>query len=71
MYFNTAAFGRHTKPMLAFFKNLFNAPLARDLAAKRVLEYQRRLLEAESASAYHAKMAEYYREGIVRLRAVK
>jgi len=47
---------------------MFQKPDARKIAEDNLAEYQRQLLTSEAAAAYHAKMAEYYRESIQRLR---
>ena len=49
--------------------NPFMKPLASDLINKNLEEYARHLVLEEAAAAYHRKMAEYYREGIERLKA--
>jgi hypothetical protein len=47
--------------------NPFYTPRANELVTQSLVEYERKLVEQEAAAAYHAKMAEYYREGIDRL----
>lgn len=47
--------------------NPFRKPDAHELVKTNLEEYRRQLILQEAAAAYHAKMAEYYREGIVRL----
>lgn len=49
--------------------NPFYKPQAIDLMAKMVEDYERHLLEQENAAAYHAKMVEYYRDSLKRLKA--
>ena len=48
--------------------NPFYKPPATDLMAKMVEDYERHLLDQENATAYHAKMAEYYRESLKRFK---
>jgi hypothetical protein len=47
--------------------NPFKKPSAAQLAQETLEDYERQLLIQEAAAAYHAKMAEFYREGINRL----
>lgn len=51
--------------------NPFHKPNAAQLRAELQEEYERLLIQSENTAAYHAKMAEFYREGIKRLRASK
>jgi hypothetical protein len=47
--------------------NPFRKPKAEEIVTTNLEEYKRQLVVQEDAAAYHAKMAEYYREGIARL----
>ena len=48
--------------------NPFHKPAAMDLVKTNLEDYERLLVIQEAAAAYHFKMAEYYREGIQRLK---
>lgn len=48
--------------------NPFKKPLAIQLIGIQLEEYERGVVQQEDAAAYHTKMAQYYREGVVRLR---
>ena len=48
--------------------NPFHKPPAKVMAQQTLEDYERRLLESEAAASYHAKMVEYYRESIDRLK---
>ena len=48
--------------------NPFYKPAAMDLVKTNLEDYERLLVIQEAAAAYHFKMAEYYREGIQRLK---
>lgn len=45
-------------------KRLNKEPSASVLAQEKMEDAQRKLIEAENAQLYHAKMAEYYRTSI-------
>ena len=48
--------------------NPFYTPAAMDIVKTNLEDYERLLVIQEAAAAYHFKMAEYYREGIHRLK---
>lgn len=50
-------------------KRLFEAPSAKELAAKELADAERRLLEAQTAAEYARSMVVYNRERIKRLKA--
>lgn len=52
---------------LPAFLNPFKKPAANEVLKEHLEEYKRQLITQEASAAYHAKMAEYYREGIKRL----
>ncbi len=54
-------------PMIQSILNSFRTPTATDIAKKELAEYQRLLLKAQADASYHAKMVEFYSEGIGRL----
>jgi len=47
--------------------NPFKKPQANSIATDKVHEYSLAAIQHQESAAYHAKMAEYYREGIERL----
>lgn len=49
--------------------NPFHKPSAQTIVQENLEEYQRRLVAEEAAAAYHRKMVEYYKEGVIRLKA--
>ncbi len=51
------------------FTTLFKKPQAQAIVKNSLADYERHLLEHEAAASYHAKMSEYYAEGIARLQA--
>lgn len=53
--------------MITSLVNLFVPPKARSLAEKELEEAKRRMLQHQSASHYHAKMAEHHQDTILRL----
>ncbi len=53
--------------MFKLFGSYFWKPEAQDIAHKTIADYQLQLLSHEANASYHAKMAEYYEEGIKRL----
>ncbi len=55
---------------MKFFKdfNPFTKPVATKMVEEHLEEYKRNLVLQEASAAYHTKMAEYYREGISRLK---
>lgn len=60
------------KPILLLIAAYFKTPAkptAAEVRAANLAEYERLLITEEAAAAYHTKMAEYYREGITRLRS--
>ena len=57
--------------MFKFLKNLFHKPQAQALVKETIEEYQRMLFTEENRAAYHAKLAEYYRESIGRMSKLK
>lgn len=57
--------------MIKYLQKFFVKPQAKDMAREEIEEYQRRLLVSQAQAAYHAKMAEYYQEGIARLAGFK
>lgn len=48
--------------------NPFRKPTALSILKETLDDYERQLLVREAEAAYHSKMAEYYREGIARLK---
>jgi hypothetical protein len=46
--------------MITFFKRLFAAPSARELAIRELEEARRQLLHYQSAKVYAEKMTEFY-----------
>lgn len=50
------------------FFNPFHKPTAEEVIRKNLEEYARQLVAQEAAAAYHRKLAEFYKEGIARLR---
>jgi hypothetical protein len=57
------------KSILSLIASPFKpAPSANEIRERNLLEYERSLVNSEEAAAYHGKMAEYYREGIARLK---
>lgn len=55
--------------MQAYLKQLFSKPTAERLAQTELEEAKRNLLRQQSASEYHAKLAEFYSKQVVRLTA--
>lgn len=49
--------------------NPFAKPLAHEIAKDSIEEFQRQYLTHLNSAAYHAKLAEYYREGITSMAA--
>jgi hypothetical protein len=56
------------KQLLAAINVFKPAPTAAQIIETKVKDYERHLIVAEEAAAYHAKMGEFYREGLTRLR---
>lgn len=54
--------------MIKSLLHLFQKPLAEEIVEHEIEEYQRQLLEHQASAAYHRKMAEYYGEGLERLK---
>ena len=48
--------------------NPFRKPTAAQVAKTTLEDFERHLIVAESDAAYHRKMSEFYKEGILRLR---
>lgn len=53
---------------LSKFFNPFHKLSAEDLIKSNLEHYARQLVAQEAAAAYHRKLAEFYKEGIARLR---
>lgn len=51
------------------FLNPFRKPTVNDLIKSMLSEYELNFVLAESAADYNRKMAQYYKEGITRLKA--
>ena len=51
------------------FFNPFRKPTAEEVIRNNLEEYARQLVAQEAAAAYHRKLAEFYKEGITRLRS--
>lgn len=49
------------------FSKVFKKPSAKSLAQIDLEEAERQMLKHDSSAAYHSKMADYYRETVVRL----
>ena len=47
--------------------NPFRKPTAKEIAARDLEDAKRALLREQAAAEYHAKLAEYYRNAVVRL----
>ena len=62
-------FTRNQMKKLHEFFNPFHKPTAEEVIQKNLEEYARQLVVQEAAAAYHRKLAEFYKEGIVRLRS--
>ena len=52
---------------LKLLLSIFNRPSAQSIRQSNLEDYQRELIGAEASAAYSTKLAEFYREGIVRL----
>ena len=48
--------------------NPFRKPTAEEVIRQDLAEYSRQVIVQEAAAAYHRKLAEFYKEGITRLR---
>lgn len=59
------------KNILNFSIGYFQPPKAVDTIADQIADHERKLLEHQANSHYHAKLAEYYAEGITRLQKFK
>lgn len=53
--------------MITSLVNLFVVPSARSVAEKELEDAKRRMLQHQSASHYHQKMAEHHQDTILRL----
>lgn len=49
--------------------NPFHKCSAEEMVQTTLMDYSRELLLAEASAAYHRKMSEFYKEGIVRLQS--
>lgn len=57
--------------MSQYLRNLFQKPLALEIAENELKDYERKLLDHQASAAYHRKMSEYYSEGLERLKRFK
>ena len=57
--------------MINKIRNYFTTPKAVDTISSQIAEYERKFLEHQAETHLHAKLAEYYSEGITRLQKFK